>query len=334
MGLLRNKEIKRMVYIMSLITLAGTAAAYAVSPAAAVAAGAVCLCLDIAFLLSTRRRYRRIASLSGYLKRVNGGDYSIELPDTVEGELSILKSEIYKVTMSLREQNERLKKEKLQLADSLSDISHQFKTPLTSMSIMTDLLLDGRLDEIRRAEFTGQLSRQLERLTWLTDALLKLSRLDAGAISFNRRNIRTRELIEKACDPLLIPAELKNQALSIEAGDGIIYCDPDWTAEALLNIIKNCMEHTPAGGKIGITASANVLFTEIRVRDSGTGIDKADLPHIFHRFYKGRNAARNSAGIGLAMAKAISEAQDGALEAKNPPDGGAEFIMRFPKVTV
>ena len=248
--------------------------------------------------------------------------------------MSILKSEIYKVTMSLREQNERLKKEKLQLADSLSDISHQFKTPLTSMSIMTDLLLDGRLDEIRRAEFTGQLSRQLERLTWLTDALLKLSRLDAGAISFNRRNIRTRELIEKACDPLLIPAELKNQALSIEAGDGIIYCDPDWTAEALLNIIKNCMEHTPAGGKIGITASANVLFTEIRVRDSGTGIDKADLPHIFHRFYKGRNAARNSAGIGLAMAKAISEAQDGALEAKNPPDGGAEFIMRFPKVTV
>lgn len=332
MGLLRNKEVKRMLCAMLLITLAAATLAYNFSPSAAAAAGGACLLLDAVFLLFTRRRYRRLAGLSDYLKRVNGGDYSLELPDNDEGELSILKSEIYKVTMSLREQNERLKREKLQLADSLSDISHQFKTPLTSLSLMTDLLLDGRLDEGRRAEFTVQLRAQLERLTWLTEALLKLSRLDADAVSFKRRHIRTRELIEKACEPLLIPAELKNQTLSVRADDGILYCDLNWTAEALSNILKNCMEHTPAGGEIYVLASANALYTEIRVRDSGAGIDKADLPYIFDRFYRGKNAGRDSAGIGLAMAKAISEAQGGSLEAKNPPGGGAEFILRFPAV--
>lgn len=333
MGLFRNKEVKRMLYAMLLIMFAGMAAAvYIFSPLAAAVTVAACLLLGAVFLLFTWRRYRRLAGLSGYLKRVNGGEYSLELPDNDEGELSILKSEIYKVTVSLREQNERLQNEKLQLADALSDISHQFKTPLTSLSVMADLLSNGKLDENRRTQFTGQLRAQLERLIWLTDALLKLSRLDADTVTFRRRHIPLAELIRNACGPLFIPMELKNQALTIESGDDSVYCDLNWTVEALSNILKNCMEHTPTDGEIRILASANVLFTEIRVQDSGAGIDKADLPYIFNRFYRGKSTEKDSVGIGLAMAKAIAEAQGGSLEAKNPPGGGAEFILRFPTV--
>ncbi len=329
MGLTRNKEVKRMLCAMLLVTFAAVAAAYIFSPAAAVTAGAACLLLGAVFLLFTRRRYRHLADLSDYLRRVNGGDYSLELPAGDEGELSILKSEIYKVTISLREQNERLRRDKLRLSDALSDISHQFKTPLTSLSVMTDLLFESKLDEGRRAEFTGQLRAQLGRLTWLTEALLKLSKLDADAVMFQRRLVLLCELIRKAAEPLLIPMELKGQTLFVET-DGSVCCDLNWTAEALTNIMKNCMEHTPAGGGIRISASSNALFTEIRVSDGGPGIDKTDLPYIFDRFYRGKNAAGNSVGIGLAMAKAISEAQGASIETRNAHGGGAEFILRFP----
>ncbi len=318
-----------MLYAMLLITFTAMAAVCAFSPAAAVMAGAACLLLGTIFLLFTRRRYRLLARLGDYLKRVNNGEYLLELPDNDEGELSILKSEIYKVTIALREQNERLKQDKLRLADALSDISHQFKTPLTSMSVMTDLLSNGKLDESRRAEFTTQLRVQLERLTWLTEALLKLSRLDAEAVAFKLCLVPLQELIGKACGSLLIPMELKEQTLTIEV-EGSIFCDLNWTAEALSNILKNCMEHTPAGGKIRILASENALFTEIRVFDDGPGIDKADLPYIFDRFYRGKNAAKDSVGIGLAMSRAILDAQGGSLEAHNAHGGGAEFILRFP----
>lgn len=330
MGLMRNQEIKWMLYAVLLITLAAVAAAYAFSPVAALVTGAAGVLLGIVFLLFTARRYRMLALLGDYIKRINNGEYQLELPDNDEGEFSILKSEIYKVTVSLREQNQRLRQEKLRLTDTLSDISHQFKTPLTSMSVMTDLLADGRLDESRRTQFAVQLRSQLEQLTWLTEALLKLSKLDAEVVSFNPRLVPLRKLIDKACSPLLIPMELREQTLTIKAEGGDICCDLNWTAEALLNILKNCMEHMPNGGVIHILASSNALFTEIRVCDNGPGIDKDDLPYIFDRYYRGKNAAKDSVGIGLAMARAIVEAQDANLKAGNAQGGGAEFILRFP----
>ncbi len=323
-----------MLLVMLFITLGSLAAAYGLSPVAAAYVGAGCLCLSAVFLAYTRRRYRQLARLGDYLRRVNNGEYSLEIPNNDEGELSILQSEIYKVTVSLREQNEMLKKEKRQLSDSLSDISHQFKTPLTSMSVMTDLLSDEKTDESRRAEFTAQLQEQLERLKWLTEALLKLSKLDAGAVSFTCKSVTLHQLFEKASGPLLIPIELKEQVLFAVVEDGSLCCDLNWTAEALSNILKNCVEHTPAGGKIRVFASVNALFTEIKVQDSGPGFDKTDLPYIFERFYRGKNATKDSVGIGLAMAKAILEAQGASLDARNSTTGGAEFSVRFPKVTV
>ena len=328
---LRNREIRKLLCIMLLITMAAVVITHAFLPIAAVAAGAGCLLLDILFLMFVRRQYRQLSALADYLKRVNDGEYALELPDNEEGELSILKSEIYKVTVSLNERSEQLKRDKLQLADALSDISHQFKTPLTSMSVMTELLEDSNLDESRRNEFTAQLQLQLKRLTWLTNALLTISRLDAESVSFRSTPVPLSRLIEKAFYPIRISMELKEQTVSVQAGKGTLSCDENWTAEALTNILKNCTEHTPVGGEIHVFASSNVLFTEIKVRDSGPGIDKADLPYLFDRFYKGKSSADNSVGIGLAMAKSIVQAQGGTLGAKNALEGGAEFILRFPK---
>lgn len=286
------------------------------------------LLLVLVFIRFTKKRYARLAMLSDYLKRVNSGRYALDLPDNDEGELSILKSEIYKVTVSLRERGEMLEREKNRLSDALSDISHQFKTPLTSLRVLSDLLCEETLDAARRADFTAKLPAQLNRLTWLTDALLKLSKLDAKSVLFNMRPVALPLVIDKACEPLLIPMELKQQSLHITA-EAEAYCDLNWTTEALGNILKNCMEHTPIGGTIVIDATANALFSQIRVIDQGPGIDAADLPYLFDRFYRGKHASADSVGIGLAMAMAIVQAQGGSITARNAPSVGAEFTLRL-----
>ncbi|MDI6618619.1 MAG: HAMP domain-containing sensor histidine kinase [Clostridiales bacterium] len=331
MGLLRNREVKYLLLTVLTIGIIGTAIFYTISPMAAVIGGSFFLLLIAVFFIFTYWRYRQLMRLGDYLKRVNSGDYFLELQDNNEGELSILKSEIYKVTVMLREQNEQLKRDKINLANSLSDISHQLKTPLTSMFVMTDLLCDGDLTYKKRTEFTRKIKRQLERLQWLVESLLKLSKLDADAVAFKCQSTNPDDLIEKACAPMLIPMEIKNQMLSVKTDHIFFVCDPNWTSEALLNIIKNCIEHTPSGGEIDISVFTNALFTQITVKDNGEGMDKADLPYIFNRFYKGKNAGSDSVGIGLAMAKSIIEAQNGTIEVKSKPKEGSEFILRFPK---
>jgi signal transduction histidine kinase len=330
MEILRNKEFRRMLTAMALITLGAVLWVYALYPAAAAITAAACLALDGLLVLFTGRRYRQIGYLADYLKRVNEGAYALEPAGHDEGELSILKSEIYKVTVALRTQNDRLAQDKLYLADTLSDISHQLKTPLTSMSVLIDLLAREDLREEKRREFTLRLSQQLERLIWLTNALLKLSRLDAQAVNFHLQPVSLQDLVHRACESLLIPMELKEQTLTVRA-EGRACCDLNWTAEALSNILKNCMEHTPLAGEIRVLTSENALFSEIRVCDGGGGIDKADLPHVFQRFYRGKNAAADSVGIGLALSKSILEGQGGSVEAGNVRGGGAVFTLRLPR---
>ena len=280
-------------------------------------------------LVYTHKRYRQIDRLSAYLARINRGDDSLDVRDNAEGELSILKSEIYKVTVTLKEQNELLLRDKTAMADALSDISHQLKTPLTSMFMMTDLILDAGLSEEDRRTFTGRIRLQLERLQWLVASLLKLSKLDAGTARMEPAPVIARKLLDRALEPLRIPMELKEQKLRI-SGEGItLWCNEPWTAEALLNILKNCVEHTPVQGEIDIAFSENPLYTQVRIKDTGPGIDPSDLPHIFKRFYRGKHASDDSVGIGLAMAAAIVQGQGGALEARSHPGQGGEFILRF-----
>lgn len=331
MRLLRNRETGVFIASVFAIFAAGTAAALIVSVTAGIIAAASMLLLTASFLIFTRWRYIQISRLSSYLKMINGGDYELDVRDYAEGELSILKSELYKVTVMLRQQNETLAREKLKLADALSDISHQLKTPLTSMFMMTDLLCDANLSEEKRVEFTNRMRLQLERLQWLVSSLLKLSKLDAKIIKLSPRPVPVKSLLENALAPLLIPAELKSQTLSIEDNGLSLVCDGNWTAEALLNILKNCVEHTPQKGEISVSCTDNPLFAEILIKDNGPGIDSADLPHIWNRFYRGKNASDDSVGIGLSMAAAVIKEQGGSVSVKNATPHGSVFTIRFPK---
>lgn len=287
------------------------------------------------FCLYTLQRYREIRRLLDYLAAVRGGERSLDIRDNREGEFSILKNDIYKLTVTLQEQSELLEKERNRLADALADVSHQLKTPLTSMRVMADLLGTGTLDAERHQEFSARLSGQLDRIEWLVGSLLKLSRIDAGAIHFRQEVFSLEDTVRKALAPLLIPAELREQMLWIQ-GDGgtTVLGDAAWTGEALVNILKNCLEHTPRGGSILLAWHDTPIHTELRILDSGCGIDPEDLPHIFERFYRGKNASPDSAGIGLAMARAILRGQNADLQVKSVPGEGACFILRFYKAIV
>jgi signal transduction histidine kinase len=283
-------------------------------------------------------RYQQIGKLSDYLKRITGGDYSLDIRDNDEGELSILKNEIFKVTVTLREQAELLRKDKRFLADSISDISHQLKTPITSMVVMTDLIADDNLPQDKRIEFTKNIRSQLERLQWLVASLLKLSKIDAGTIEFKKESVNIRSLIDKACEPLSIPVEIKEQTLEITGNEHICFVgDMDWSAEAITNVIKNCIEHTPPGGKISVLFGETPIDTWITIQDNGEGIQPADLPHIFERFYRGQKSrtrkAHSGFGLGLSIAAWIVEKHAGNISAYSKEGEGSTFIVRLPLYT-
>ncbi|KPB03429.1 sensor histidine kinase [Bacillus sp. CHD6a] len=281
-------------------------------------------------LVFTRWRYKEIESLSGYLRQISNGNYKLDVRDNHEGELSILKSDIYKVTLMLSEQRTFLEQDKVKLTNAISDISHQLKTPLTSMMVMADLLSDHKLDELKRAEFTQNIRVQLERMEWLVSSLLKLSKIDAGTVIFKKDKVSVRTLIERALQSVLIPMDIKEQTLLVRGDESVTFTgDKHWTAEALINILKNCVEHTSVGGKVSISFSENPLYTEIKVEDNGNGILKEDLPYIFRRFYKGKNAGEDSVGIGLAMAYTIITSQQGDIEVRSEIGKGTEFHIKF-----
>lgn len=335
MRFFRNREIRRLCALMAAISLLCALPGFFFSIPAGCLVLAACVLLCAASLAFTAWRYREIDRLSGYLRRISAGDTALDVRDHEEGELSILKSEIYKVTVRLSETNERLQEEKRRLADSMADISHQLKTPLTSMMVMADLLQESTLPEEKRREFTDRIRVQLERIQWLVSSLLKLSKLDAGMLEMKQEPVLLQKLAENAAAPLLIPMELKNQTLTLNGPAELSFTgDIRWSTEALVNILKNCVEHTPEGGALSITWSDNPLYSEIVVTDNGEGIDKSDLPHIFTRFYRGKNAGEDSVGIGLAMAKSLLVRQGGDVTAESEKGKGTSFTIRFYKLVI
>jgi signal transduction histidine kinase len=271
----------------------------------------------------------QMAGLSAYLHQIEAGDYALDVRDNGEGSFSLLKNDLYKVTVRLREQADLLQKDKTDLSNLIADISHQIKTPLTSMGVLADLLAEDPPEEDRHA-FVERLSTQLGRIQWLVAALLKLARLDVGTATFRSETVNLRHLIKKALEPLQIPHEIKNQHLEVHGDDGANFIgDINWSAEALTNVVKNCIEHTPEGGNIEISYSVNTLYAEIIVSDNGVGIASQDLPNIFNRFYRGANAGENSVGIGLALAKAIFNAQGGDIVVRSERGMGTSFEIRL-----
>jgi signal transduction histidine kinase len=330
--MIRNKEFRQLLIGMLLATVVGGVISFMINPLF----GIITLGLSSIFILLTMyytyRRYHEIDRLSKYLRQIYSGDYSFDIRDNREGELSILKNEIYKVTIILSKQAEQLQLEKEQLAKALSDISHQLKTPLTSMTVMTDLLSNPTLPQEKRKEFTRNLDLQLERMEWLLTSLLKLSKIDAGTVEFKNEPVRVEALIHHALKPLLIPIELKEQKVTISGDASVTYLgDFNWTIEALINILKNCMEHTQEGGTISIQYEENPIYTEINISDNGSGIGTEDLPFIFKRFYKGKNAGEESVGIGLAMAHSIITNQNGDITVSSQIKQGTRFCIKFYK---
>ena len=328
--MVRNRELVRFLLFGIGIAAAGAAAGYFLPEYAYLVCLLFCLAEIAVFTGYTMRRYRQMEKLSDYLKRIGRGDYSLDIRDNVEGELSILKNEIYKVTTRLREQAEYNLREKYYLADALSDISHQLKTPLTSMMVMTDLLKEEGLPPDKREEFTDTIRAQLIRIEWLVTSLLKLSRLDAGTIVLESRPVPAAEVIGRAAQHLLIPMELKGIEFEVQGEENVTFPgDLSWSAEAFANILKNCMEHTPPGGRIRVMYEENHLYTVISVEDNGEGIAAEDLPHIFERFYKGKNAGADSVGIGLAMAYEILAKEQGKIDVTSKEGEGTRFRVKF-----
>ena len=328
MSLLRNPEVRRglLRWAAATAVLAGAAAVWEPRAGLAVlAAGAVFTALHLAGL---RRRYRQMADLSRELDTMLHGAPA-DLGRFREGELAILRSQLAKLTARLQEQADALGRDKRFLADAMADLSHQLRTPLTSLNLVAEMLRADDLPPARRAELTRSLRGLLLQLEWQVEALLKLSRLDAGTAALAREKVAAAELIRRAAQPLAVAMELRGQTLTVRAGTEAFTGDPAWTAEALGNLLKNCSEHTPAGGEITVTARETAIFTEFTVTDTGPGFAPEDLPRLFERFYKGRGAAAGSIGIGLALARQIAAAQNGTLTAANGRHGGAVFTMRF-----
>ena len=331
--LLKNKEVRKALLWQLLLSAAACAVCFFFDIRAGLTAAGLSLLLMLVFCISIYKRYQRISSLADDIDQILHGDHAIDFDSYSEGELSILHSEIYKMTIRLREQQQKLMKDKEYLADSLADISHQIRTPLTSINLLVERLSASGLTDECRHQLTNELYELLDRIDWLITTLLKISKLDAGTVSFNKETVSLETLIKKSCSPLLIPIELRGQELIIRA-DGNFYGDPAWTSEAVGNIVKNCMEHTPDGGRIEINAAENALYSEIVIKDNGTGVSAEDLPHIFERFYKGKDSDGKSFGIGLALSRMIIAGQKGTVKAENRKNAGAMFTLRFYKGTV
>lgn len=330
----RNKEVKQFSVIVLNITIIMSGVSFAIDVKAGAMVLIVAAFLYLAFIIYTIRRYKDLNDLSEYLRRVSSGDHFLDIRDNKEGELSILKSEIYKVTLMLTEYNEQLQREKLLLSEQMAEISHQLKTPLTSMMMMVDFLSDDNLPEKKRREFSNLINSQLERIDWLVASLLKMSKLEAGVVTMKKEKVEATRLIDNVLKPFLITMEIKGIGYSTTTDCQEIICDEKWTSEAIINILKNCIEHTQDGGYIKLLVRDNPLYYEILISDNGVGIKKEDLPHIFTRFYRGQNASSDSVGIGLAMSYRIIKSQKGDIQVKSQVGKGSTFSLRLYKAVI
>lgn len=272
------------------------------------------------------RRAARLQSLTAYLEAFHTGRESL-LPRQ-EDAFAHLEDEIYKTVVELRQLKDNALKERQNLSDNLADIAHQLKTPLTSMSLLTQILAE--TDSKEDKDCIERLSRQIERLEYLVNSLLTLSKLDADTLIFEKEVLECTSVLTQAAEPIEELIQLKKQTFSIVSSqDTFFISDRHWTSEALLNLIKNCSEHTPDGGCITAAYSQNPLYTELLIEDSGSGFSKEELPFLFSRFYRGKNALKDSIGIGLALSKSLFEKQNAVLHAENTKEGHARFVIRF-----
>lgn len=285
----------------------------------------------ILYLIYDRRQSLEIKEIVKCAEEINKKNYKVYIDENTEDELSILRNEIYKMMVMLKESAENSKEDKLKLKDSLSDISHQLKTPLTSINIMLDNILDDPdMDINTKEKFIQSIKREVTNISLLVVEILKLSRFDADVIKFERKETSLGKIIRKAIINTEMMAELKNIDIKADLkSDSKLFCDFKWQVEAITNILKNCIEHSKDNSVIVIKTSDNKVYKEIVIIDNGEGIDSKDLPHIFERFYKGENSSKDSVGIGLELAKTIIEKDNGIIKISSIKDKETKFIIRY-----
>ena len=334
MKLLNNPEIRKFLLITVIPSLLLCFIVLFFSEIAAVCVFLVSAFLLISFLIFTKLRYARIARLEDNIDKILHGNEKIDIKSFGEGELSILESDVQKMLVLLRDRNDKLEKERVFLSDSIADISHQLRTPLTSINLILSLIQSGDISEERKSELLRELSSLIAKTEYLVSVLLKISKLDAGIVKFDKKETSLKALLEKSAEALLVPMDIRNQSLVIDADNIELNCDSSWCLEAFGNILKNCTEHTPENGIISIKATDTPIFTQLVISDTGTGFNDDDISHLFDRFYKGKNSSKESFGIGLNFAKMIITSHNGTISAKNSETGGAEFTVRFYKQVV
>ena len=298
------------------------------------AAYAIPFCITLIMIFSFRLYWqkkvredkKRTAVLSGYLDRIMEGQYDTLMQHDTGSELE---DSIYKAVVLLREEREQAQGAKKNLADNMADLSHQLKTPAASIGLTLSLLKKKAWDEETKQDII-RMEGQVGHLQHLVGSMLTLSRLDAGVLELEEKEFDLEEMLVDAVQPFVRQMEEKGICCGIQGADGIsLSGDFGWCSEAFGNIIKNCVEHTPEQGNISIACRDNPIYTEIVIQDSGRGFDEADLPHLFERFYRGAGFSKDSAGIGLALAKSIIEKENGTVTAKNTETGGAGFYIKF-----
>ena len=276
---------------------------------------------------------RSINQLLNYLKEINNKNYTLYIDTNKEDELSLLKNELYKTAITLNEKERLSKKDKELLKDSLSDISHQIKTPLTSINLMLDNLIENdNLTPKEKENLLLSIRHKISNITFLIQSLLTLSRFDANAITYKNENVKVRKLIDEVVSNVDAICDLKNIKINIDGSkSATVNCDCKWQVEALTNILKNCLEHSNENSEIDISYLTNDLFTKIVITDHGTGMNEKDLKNIFKRFYKGENSNKDSIGIGLSLAKTIIEKNNGYITVESELNKGTTFTIKYLK---
>ncbi len=334
MKILREKAFRRELVAFLLVVCILGLLFLILSPLLALGAflcGVLLCCLLVCIQSGRRKQMEKLARELGGILR---GEEQLEINSYTEGELAVLRCELEKLLQQIQSTKAAAIEDRKLLADSLADISHQLRTPLTSMELIVTMLRSPALPEERRLPLLRDLSRRTEQLQWLVEALLKLSQLDAGAVKLRPEVISVRELVEIAAEPLAVSMELREIRFTVQDPGLHLRCDRQWTAEALGNLLKNAIEHSPTGGSIEVCAEETPLYLQLTVRDEGPGFTEEEIDRLFERFYRGSSAAPGSYGIGLSLARRILSEQNATIRAANAPKGGALFTIRFYKTIV
>lgn len=276
--------------------------------------------------------YKRLEKLIIGAQNILEYNFDIGIYENAEGTFAKLAHAFNNMRIIMKNNLGAVQKEKQFLVDTLSDISHQLKTPIASLIIYNDILLERKLDEEKRKEFLKSSGNQLNRIEWLVKSLLKLAKLDAGVIKFEKEDYDINKTVEEAVETLAVKAKQEgiNLIFKNRNSEIIMKHDPNWLSECFINIIKNALEHTDNGGSVTVFTERTPVCVRVIVQDSGEGISKEDIPNIFKRFYKGKRSKNTeSVGIGLALSKSIVEGHEGMIEVKSKEKEGTTFTITF-----